>query len=75
MAAVKFTVDKNGMITNPSLFSPSENIEVDSLLLKTIINLNPWEPAKFSNGTTTDQEMVLTVGNMENCMVHLLNIR
>jgi len=34
-----------------------------------------WKPAKYTNGSTIKQEFALTVGNMENGVIHLLNLK
>ncbi|KAA3628458.1 MAG: energy transducer TonB [Bacteroidetes bacterium] len=75
LAAVKFTLNKEGEIFNVHLFESSTDKKTDELLLKAIQNMPCWEPAEYANGQETNQEFVLTVGNMENCMVNLLNIR
>jgi hypothetical protein len=73
LAAVKFTIDEDGQIINVHLFQ-SKDEETDDLLLKAIRNMPKWQPATYENGTKGKQEFVLTVGNMENCVIHLLNI-
>ena len=79
LTAVKFTVNKKGEIIDAHLFGSeyqtSKNEIIDELLLETIRNMPCWKPAEYSNGTKVKQEFVLTVGNMENCMVNLLNIQ
>ena len=74
LAAVKFTVNEDGIITKTHIFESSGNIEIDQLLLETVRTMPCWEPATYANGTKTKQEFVLTVGNMDNCIVPLLNI-
>ncbi len=74
MAAVKFTVDEAGRILEPHIFWPSDNEKVDQLLLDAICNMPNWTPASYADGTKVSQEFVLTVGNMESCVVPLLNI-
>ncbi|MCB0707656.1 MAG: energy transducer TonB [Saprospiraceae bacterium] len=75
LAAVKFTVSEEGEIMNAFVFESSKDEEIDKLLLETIRAMPCWNPAEYSNGVKVSQEFVLTVGNMENCMVNLLNIR
>ncbi len=75
LAAVKFTIDANGVVTDVQLFWPSKNEVVDELLLATVRTMPQWRPAAFSNGTKVKQEFVFTAGNMDNCVVPLLNIR
>lgn len=75
LAAVKFTISEEGEIIDAHVFETSKDENLDELLLETIRNMPCWIPAEYSNGTKIKQEFVLTVGNMENCMVNLLNIR
>jgi TonB family protein len=75
LAAVKFTINEEGEITDARVFETSKDQEVDRLLVDAIRNMPCWQPAEYANGKKVKQEFVLTVGNMENCMVNLLNIR
>lgn len=75
LAAVKFTITEEGEITNAHIFESSKDANIDALLLATISKMPCWEPAVYADGTKVKQEFALTVGNMENCMVNLLNIR
>lgn len=75
LAAVKFTIDEEGLVTNPHVFWTSEDKKTDELLLVTICNMPCWKPAEYANGIKVKQEFVLTVGDMESCVVNLLNIR
>lgn len=75
LAAVKFTIDEEGRVIDPHLFWTSENEKTDALLLETICNMPTWKPAAYANGIKVKQEFVLTVGDMESCVVPLLNIR
>lgn len=74
LAAVKFTVNEEGEVVDAHLFESSKDKNIDNLLLQTVFNMPRWKPAEYSNGIKVKQEFVLTVGNMENCMVNLLNI-
>ena len=75
LAAVKFTITEKGQVANAHIFETSKDEKIDALLLETIKNMPNWTPAVYSNGTKVEQEFVLTLGNMENCIVNLLNIR
>jgi hypothetical protein len=75
LAAVKFTITEEGEITDAHIVERSKDANIDALLLATISKMPCWEPAVYADGTKVKQEFALTVGNMENCMVHLLNIR
>lgn len=74
-SAVKFTVNEVGHIADAHLFWKSENDKADELLLVAISNMPRWKPAEYSGGVKVKQEFVLTVGNIENCAINLLNIR
>ncbi len=74
MAAVKFTVSQTGDIVEASIFQPTKSAEMDQILLEAIRQMPTWKPATYADGTTVQQEFALTLGNMENCMVNLLNI-
>ncbi len=79
LAAVKFTINEEGHIVDAHIFGSeyqtSKNEKIDELLLETICNMPSWKPAEYSNGIKVKQDFVLTVGNMESCVVPLLNIR
>jgi len=75
LAAVKFTVDKEGQIIDTHIFWSSEDQEIDALLLGAVCTMPNWKPAEYADGTRVQQEFVLTVGNRESCVVPLLNIR
>ena len=75
LAAVKFTIDEEGQVINPHVFWSSEDEQTDKLLLDAIRNMPSWKPAEYANGLKVKQEFVLTVGDMESCVVPLLNIR
>ncbi|MFT4667667.1 MAG: hypothetical protein ACI9XB_004640 [Gammaproteobacteria bacterium] len=57
------------------MYNSSIDENVNELLLETIQNMPCWKPAEYANGLKVKQEFVLTVGNMESCVVNLLNIR
>jgi len=79
LTAIKFIVDQEGRIMNAHLFEseyPSgKKDKIDKLLLKTISDMPCWVPAQYADGTRVKQEFVFTVGNLENCLVHLFNIQ
>jgi TonB family protein len=74
IAAVKFTINEEGKTTEAKVIWSSDDDKVDELLLETIQNMSDWSPATYTDGTKVRQEFVFLVGNMENCMVHTLNI-
>ena len=75
LAAVKFTVNEEGQIIDAQVFESSKDEKIDALLLETIRTMPSWTPAEYANGIKVKQEFVLTVGNMESCVINLLNIR
>lgn len=75
MTAVKFTVDAQGEITNAHIFESQKGEAIDALLLTAICEMPKWQPAVYADGMQASQELVLLVGNMENCMVHTLGVR
>ncbi len=74
LAAVTFTVNTDGEIVDAENFWTSEDESVDALLLQTICDMPAWTPAAYADGTRVNQDFVLTVGNMQSCVVNLLNI-
>lgn len=78
LVAVKFTIDEEGKVINAHLFGSeyqeTKDEKIAQLLLETIQNMPTWTAATYSTGTKAKQEFVLTVGNMENCIISLLNI-
>ncbi|MFK8104109.1 MAG: energy transducer TonB [Saprospiraceae bacterium] len=79
LTAVKFTIGTEGEIINAHLFGleyqDSKNKARNQLLLDAIRNMPCWKPAQYANGVKAQQAFVLLVGNTENCVVNLLNIR
>lgn len=75
LTAIKFTITEQGHITDIQVALPSKDVKIDEMLVKSISKMPNWKPAEFSNGLRVKQDFVLTVGNMENCMVNTLSIR
>ncbi|MEY3241749.1 MAG: hypothetical protein RIR11_3188 [Bacteroidota bacterium] len=75
LTAIKFTITEQGLITDIQVAIPSKDKKIDEMLVAAISKMPSWKPAEFSNGLKVKQTFVLTIGNMENCMVNLLNIR
>lgn len=79
LTAIQFTIGEEGEIIDAHIFESGyqtyKNEKVEKMLLETIRNMPCWTPAEYSNGTKIKQEFVLTVGNMENCMINLFNIQ
>lgn len=75
LAAIKFTVSETGAIANPHVYESSRNDEVDTILLDAICNMGDWDPAQYRDGKKVSQEFAFTVGNMNSCVINLLNVR
>lgn len=77
VSAVKFTVTKEGEIVHPSIVGEEYELkrkkEIEALLQSAVSNMPCWEPAVYADGEKAPQEFILTVGNHENCIVHLLH--
>jgi len=79
LMAIEFTINEQGKVMDAHVFNSVYQTfghqETEALLLKTIQDMPLWQPAQYANGTKTKQHFVLSVGNMENCMTSLLNIK
>jgi hypothetical protein len=75
LTAIKFAITEQGHIADIQVAMPSKDTKIDEMLVGAISKMPGWKPAEFSNGQKVKQNFVLTIGNMENCMVSLLNIR
>ena len=75
MTAINFTINEQGRVTDIQVSMPSKDTKIDEMLVAAISKMPSWKPAEFSNGFKVKQNFVLTIGNMENCMVNLLHIR
>lgn len=79
LTAIEFTISEEGEVRNAQVFNSAyqtyKNEEVNQLLLKTVQAMPCWKPAEYANGTKVEQKFVLTVGNMNNCIIPLLGIK
>jgi len=75
LAAVKFTVDEEGLVREPEIAWSSNDLALDSLLLVTIAQMPCWKPAEYETGIKVKQKFALTVGNQESCAINILNTR
>lgn len=75
MSAVSFTIDEDGLVSNPHLSWSSEDENTDAVLLEAICNMPNWKPATYNNGLNVKQEFVFTVGDMRSCVVNMYNIK
>lgn len=74
LAAVSFTINEQGNVTNAKIFSSTDNEKLDASLLKCIENMPTWFPAEFPDGQKVSQEFVLRVGDMTSCVSNTLNL-
>lgn len=75
LTAIKFTITEQGHISDIQVAMPSKDKKIDEMLVMAISKMPIWKPAEFANGLKVKQDFILTIGNMDNCMVNLLNIR
>ena len=75
LAAVRFQVNAEGEVIEPEIFWSSEDEEVDRIMLDVICDMPAWKPAQYSNGEATTEEYAFTVGDMESCVVNMLDLR
>lgn len=75
LTAIKFTIDESGTVINAHVFESSKDEKIDQILLEAICNMPTWKAAQYDNGTKVKQEFVFTIGDMNSCVVNLLNIR
>lgn len=76
LSVIAFTVNKKGEIVDPHLFSEeSKDERIDAMLKEVVANMPNWVPAEYSNGTKIEQQLVLTVGNHESCVINMLNTK
>ena len=74
-STVKFTVDEDGHIVDAHVFWPSDKEHVDAIMLEAVCNMPAWNPASYDNGHKVKQEFALIVGNMNSCVLPLLNFK
>ena len=79
LTAVQFSITEQGEVVDAHIFGEeygsSKDAKTNSLLLAAIKSMPRWQPAEYANGSKARQDFVLTVGNMDNCVVHMLNIQ
>lgn len=75
LAAVKFTVDKSGQIENVLIQESSKDKSIDQLMVDAICNMPTWQAAEYYEGSPVDQDFILTIGDMQSCIVPTLNIK
>ena len=66
-AIVRFTVNKEGEITNAQISKTSKDEKTDKLLLEVINKMPKWRAAQNSNGLKVKQEFEFSVGNLFGC--------
>jgi len=57
----KFTVDKNGNVTNTKIYKTSGHSSIDKLLLDAINAMPKWTPAQNPKGKNVGQEMLFPI--------------
>jgi len=75
LTAIRFTITDKGLVSDLQVVLPSKDPKIDEMMVKALSKMPAWQPAEFSNGTKVNQSFILTIGNMNNCMVNLLNIK
>jgi len=75
VAAVKFVIDEEGRVVDASIAQATKNKESDQLILKTVCEMPNWQSAAYADGTKTNQEFVLTIGDHFSCTMNLLDIK
>ncbi len=75
LAAITFSIDEEGGISDPKIFWSSNQEKVDQLLLQAVCDMPKWSPARYANNTKTKESHALTVGNHQNCALNMLNLR
>ncbi len=61
---IRFIVSNLGQIVNAGISRPSDDPEMDKLLLKVINDMPDWKPAENAEGTKIQQEFEFSVGNI-----------
>jgi len=70
LAAVTFTVDTEGKITEVKVAETSKDDSIDELFVESLSNMPCWKPAQYTDGTKVAQQFVLLIGNMESCTIN-----
>ncbi len=74
-AVIKFMVSEEGEIIHTQLFSSSNDEKTDEILLEVIRKMPCWIPAEYADGTKVKQQFALVVGDLESCVMPMLNFR
>ena len=75
VAAVKFTINEDGEVVAAEIMETFYDNKIDGLLLEAIRTMPCWKPAEYANGQLVAQDFVLAVGNMESCVMNMLNVK
>lgn len=75
LATVTFTVSETGQVINPEIFTSTDHEATDKILLESICSMPNWTPAAYGDGTKVSQDYALTVGDMNSCVINMINIR
>ncbi len=74
LTAVNFIIDSRGQINDVEVFESSGDLETDRMLVDALCKMPAWSPAKYEDGMEVDQQYVLLVGDMNSCVINLVNI-
>lgn len=74
LAALYFTIDEIGQITNVNIFESSKDEKTDKIMYDAICAMPVWTPASYTDGLIVKQEFAFTLGNPQSCVVNLLSI-
>jgi len=75
LAAITFTVDKDGKVRDAQVAESTEDEGTDQLLLDAICKMTDWAPATYASGLTTEQDFVWIIGNKQSCKMNFFNTR
>ena len=75
LSGVAFTVAENGDIVDVKIAQTTEDQQLDELLLEVACNMPRWNPATYLSGKPVSQDLMLTLGDRESCLVNVLNIK
>ena len=74
LAAVKFTIDEEGHIISPQIVESTGDPNTDEAMLRSLCEMPKWQPAAYSDGSKTSQQYMLTVGNLQSCLMNVHQI-
>jgi len=77
-SVIEFSINENGEVVNAeifdtSMFSKSEDLLRDNILLEAICAMPKWTPAQYKDGKKIKQDFILTVGDLTSCILNTFN--